>query len=198
MNHQPPSGHQLYPPQPGQYAPYPPPPPKKGLGTGAIVAITLGSVFAALIVLGALVGDGEDTERKDVTSVRPAESEAKPAEKPAAPEKAEEEPVKVTAQRTEFTPSVLHDGGKYTSVSVTVTNHSGKNIDINPLYFSITDTTGSKHTAELGVDERQMDTAGLAPGEKITGVITGEGTFTPKYVTYVNGLIGDGTRGDVS
>ncbi|MER7111597.1 DUF4352 domain-containing protein [Streptomyces sp. NPDC000229] len=198
MNHQPPSGHHSHPPQPGQYVPYPPPPPRKRLGTGAIVAITLGSVFAALIVLGALVGGSEDTGRKDVTSVGSREPDAKPAEKPAAPEKAEEKPVEVTAKRTAFSPSVLHDGGTYTSVSVTVTNRGGKTIDINPLYFSITDTTGSKHTAELGVDERQMDTVDLAPGEKITGVITGEGAFAPKYVTYVDGLLGDGTRGDVS
>ncbi|GGT58972.1 hypothetical protein GCM10010271_72960 [Streptomyces kurssanovii] len=35
-------------------------------------------------------------------------------------------------------------------------------IDINRLYFSITDRSGGKHTAELAVDENQMDTINLA------------------------------------
>jgi hypothetical protein len=38
----------------------------------------------------------------------------------------------------------------------------------------------------------------LAPGEKTTGVITGKGAFTPKYVTCTDGLFGDDVRGDVS
>ncbi|MDQ1006143.1 hypothetical protein QFZ82_000628 [Streptomyces sp. V4I23] len=32
----------------------------------------------------------------------------------------------------------------------------------------------------------------------MTGVITGKGGFTPKYVTYTDGLLGDMVRGDVS
>ncbi|MEV4683600.1 DUF4352 domain-containing protein [Streptomyces kurssanovii] len=81
---------------------------------------------------------------------------------------------------------------------VTITNNSDEKIDVNPLYFSITATDGSKHNAELGEDENQMDTMDLAPGEKATGVITGKGAFTPMYVTYTDGLFGDDVRGDVS
>ncbi|MFI6107778.1 DUF4352 domain-containing protein [Streptomyces sp. NPDC051310] len=81
---------------------------------------------------------------------------------------------------------------------MTVTNNGSKPIGINPLYFTITDTSGGKHTAEPAVDEQQMDTVDLAPGENSTGVITGKGSFTPRYVTFVEGLFGDGVRGDVT
>ncbi|WP_241563246.1 hypothetical protein [Streptomyces sp. E1N211] len=69
---------------------------------------------------------------------------------------------------------------------------------MNPLYFTITDTDGTKHTVELGVDEEQIDTVDLAPGENISGTVTGKGTFTPKYVTYTDGLLGDPVRVNVS
>ncbi|MCX4529727.1 hypothetical protein OG982_29215 [Streptomyces sp. NBC_01551] len=48
--------------------------------------------------------------------------------------------------------------------------------------------------AELGAAEDQIDTVELAPGENVTG----KGTFTPKRVTYTDGLIGKGVRTDVS
>ncbi|WP_328393842.1 hypothetical protein OHS70_04410 [Streptomyces sp. NBC_00390] len=37
----------------------------------------------------------------------------------------------------------------------------------------------------------------LAPGEKISGAITGEGQFTPKYVTHTDGRFGEPVRADV-
>lgn len=195
--YQPPAwGH---PQHPGPYNP----PPKKGMSAGAIVAIVLGSIvglFVLLAIFGALISE-PDTDDKTSESTTPTTeaSAPAPAKKPKAPaEPAKDAPVKVAAQKTKFTPGVLHDGGAYTSVTVTITNNSGKTIDINPLYFAITGTDGSKHTAELGMDENQMDTVDLAPGENITGVITGKGDFTPKYVTYTDGLFGDGIRGNVS
>lgn len=106
-------------------------------------------------------------------------------------------PVKVTAKKTGFSKSILAPDRNYTSVLVTVTNNSDDKVDVNPLYFTVTDTGGTKHTAELGVDEKQIDTVDLAPGENITGTITGKGTFTPKYVTYTDGLLGDSLRADV-
>ncbi|MFI7357298.1 DUF4352 domain-containing protein [Streptomyces avidinii] len=87
---------------------------------------------------------------------------------------------------------------QYTSVSVTITNNSSKPIDVNPLYFAITDTNGTKHMAELGADEDQIATVELAPGENVSGAITGKGAFTAKTVTYTDGLIGKGVRADVS
>ncbi|WP_149184000.1 DUF4352 domain-containing protein [Streptomyces sp. TRM49041] len=196
-----------HPPDPGPpYAPYPPPqPPKKSLGTGAIVAIVLGSIFGALLLLGiigAAVSGGTDSNG-DTEPKRTAPAEAGPApEKPAVapaeekPEKAAE--IEVTAKKTTFKPGILHDGGAYTSVTVTVANKGGRSIPVNPLYFTITDTGGGVHTQELGRDERQIDTVDLAPGEHITGVVTGEGGFTPAYVTYAPGLLGKSVRGEVS
>ncbi|WP_030928478.1 DUF4352 domain-containing protein [Streptomyces sp. NRRL B-24720] len=193
-------GHQQY---PGHPAPYGPPPPKKGMSTGAIVGIVLGSIFGVivlLVILGALVSSIGTDDKSGATSVQPSASKAparaKEKQPPAKP--AEQAPVKVTAKPAKFAPSILHDGGAYTSVTVTIANNGDEKIDVNPLYFTITDTNGSKHTAELAVDKNQIDTVDLMPGENITGVITGKGDFTPKYVTYTDGMFGEGVRGNVS
>ncbi|NWF27330.1 DUF4352 domain-containing protein [Streptomyces sp. PKU-EA00015] len=195
-------------PHPGPYAggpaPYQtPPPPKKRMSTWAVAGIAFGGVFAFLILVGAIAGSGDDTTQADGKAAPKSSAPAEPAQEkkddtPAESEPAPQSPVKIAAKKTAFAPSILHDGGAYTSVQVTITNNSDKKISVNPLYFSLTDTGGSKHTAELGVDENQMDTTDLAPGENMTGVITGKGGFTPKYVTYTDGLLGDTVRGDVS
>ncbi|MBT2440309.1 DUF4352 domain-containing protein [Streptomyces sp. ISL-36] len=170
----------------------------------AIIGITIGGLFAFLIVIGALVG-GDDTADDKATAGKttaaaeaPAAQPSKKAAAPPAEKPAEKAPVTVTAKKATFTPSILHDGGDFTSVTVTITNNSTEKISVNPLYFTITDSIGEKHQAQLGEDEKQIDTMDLAPGEKATGVITGEGSFTPKYVTYVDGMFGDGVRGNVS
>lgn len=183
------------PPYPGPYGP----PPKKGMSAGAIVAIVFGSLFGLLvllIILGTIVGGDDSSDSKTTTPTSQTPADRAPAEE--APEPADEAPVKVTAEEATFVPGVLHDGGEYTSVTVTVVNNSDEDININPLYFAITDTDGTKHTSELGVDKGQMDTVDLAPGENITGTVTGKGDFTPKYVTYTDGLFGEGVRANVS
>ncbi|MET9424656.1 DUF4352 domain-containing protein [Streptomyces sp. NPDC006540] len=171
---------------------------------GAIVAIVLGSVFGGLFLLlglGAAISDSSTSTKKPVTSEaakkQPAPGDAKPAEKQAA----EPEPpslVQVTAKRTTFKPGVFHGGGEFTSVLVTVVNNSDEKIRVSPLYFAITDITGTKHSAEYGEDKNQIGSMDLAPGEKATGVVTGKGVFTPKYVTYTDGLFGRDVRGNVS
>lgn len=80
---------------------------------------------------------------------------------------------------------------------VTVTNNGRTDVGVNPLYFSVTGTDGSKHPAELAVDENQIATVDLAPGENVTGTVTGKGTFTPAYVTFVDGITGGSVRGEV-
>ncbi|MFI1400736.1 DUF4352 domain-containing protein [Streptomyces sp. NPDC020681] len=201
MSQQYPGTHQPY----QGPAPYqPPPPPKQGLSGWAIAGIVIGGIFALFILIGIVASGGDETSNQadDKPKSTPSSAASIPAQEgadaPAEPKPAAQVPVKVTAKKTDFKPSVLHDGGAYTSVQVTVTNNSKKPIDVNPLYFAITDSGGTKHTAELGVDENQMDTTELAPGENLIGVITGKGTFSPKYVTYTDGLIGDAVRGDVS
>ncbi|MEU3918735.1 DUF4352 domain-containing protein [Streptomyces sp. NPDC029004] len=200
MSHQYPGPQQPY---QGGPAPYqPPPPPKKGMSGWAIAGITIGGIFALFILIGIVAGGdtGSTADDKPKSTPNSAASKAAPkeAEAPAEPKPAVQAPVRVAAKKTEFKPSVLHDGSAYTSVQVTITNNSDKTIDVNPLYFTITDTNGSKHSAELAADENQIDTMKLAPGENTTGTVTGKGTFTPKYVTYVDGLLGEGVRGDVS
>ena len=209
----PPPGYGYPPPgQPGQpgygYPPpgqpgygYPPPPPKRS--TGKIIGfVCLGvfGVFVLLAMVGSLLGDG-DTSKAKAPATAPAASASQPAKAPESKAPATPEAkaaVAIVAKKTEFKKGVIADGSDYTSVSVTVTNNSSKPISVNPLYFSITDTNGTKHVAELAVDEDQIDTVDLAPGENITGAITGKGTFTPKSVTYTDGLIGKATRVDVS
>lgn len=194
----PPPG-QPYPPHQPYPGPYSPPPPKKGMSTGAVVAITLSSVFAAIVLAAILAAGGntdDKTSGKTTGSVQTAT--AAPSPDTTTEEPAEEPLVKVTAKKTKFVPSILNDGGKFTSVEVTIVNSGEGKISVNPLNFTITDTTGLKHQAELGEDKNQIDTMDLEPGEKATGVITGKGKFTAKYVTYTDGWFGEGIRGTVS
>ncbi|MEV6580294.1 DUF4352 domain-containing protein [Streptomyces sp. NPDC051582] len=179
---------------------YPPPPQPKKSSAGKIVGFSCLGIVGLVVLLGiigALLGGGSD----DKAAKDPAAPSA-PAKQPetqpssAAPEK--KAAVGVDAKKAAFKPSVLAQGDGYTSVSVTVTNNSSKPINVNPLYFTITDTAGTKHTVELAVDEDQIGTVDLAPGENITGSITGKGSFTAKSVAYTDGLIGKAIIANVS
>lgn len=186
------------PPHPG-YG-YPPPPAPKKSNTGKIVGFSILGFVALLVIVGALSGgEKPDTATKDTKA--PAAATSAPGKSPEAAPSAKPEKkaaVAVVAKKAEFEKTILAQGSDYTSVSVTVTNNSSKPINVNPLYFAITDTNGTKHVAELAVDKNQIDTVELAPGENVTGVITGKGAFTPKTVTYTDGLLGDSTRAEVS
>lgn len=193
--------------QPGWGAP-PPQPPKK-TSTGKIVGICIAAVFALFVIIGifgAALSDGgsDDSSKGSTVSSEPTAADDPAGEDPAAEveEPAEEpapaSPVKVTAKTTPFAPSILADGSNYTSVKVTIKNDSDDTISVNPLYFAITDSKGTKHTAELAADENQIDTVKLAPGENVSGTITGKGKFTAEYVTYTDGLLGEPLRADVS
>ncbi|MGI5169866.1 DUF4352 domain-containing protein [Spirillospora sp. CA-253888] len=109
--------------------------------------------------------------------------------------------VKLAAKRTPFKPSVLHSGEKLSCVKVVVTNQrKGKNLAVNPMYFSLVDTAGEKHEAAdaLGSYEDQIDTTTLAPNEKATGVVCGKGKFTPKIVAMTNELLQESARAQVA
>lgn len=184
-----------------------PPPPKKS-SAGKIVGfgcLGLVGLLVLLGIIGALIGNDDssnDSKGSNVTASStaaetPAEEEPqKAAEEPS--KKAPEPAVKVAAKKAKFAGSILAEGSNYTSVLITVTNNSDETVDVNPLYFSITGTDGTKRTAELAVDENQIDTVDLAPGENISGTVTGKGKFTPKYVTYTDGILGDPVRADVN
>ncbi|MFD5113369.1 DUF4352 domain-containing protein [Streptomyces sp. NPDC058391] len=210
MSYQQPQQPSWGPQQPG-WGPQPPAPKKSS--AGKIVGFScLGIVglFVLIGVLAALVGGGdEDTSSRGSNPAATQDAAAKPDKAgdakaddakadDAKEEPAPDAPVKVVAKKTPFKAGILADGTDYTSVQVTITNDSDKEISVNPLYFTITDTNGSKHAAELAADENQIDTVDLAPGENVTGTVTGKGDFTPKYVTYTDGLIGDSVRGYVS
>ncbi|MFC7880474.1 DUF4352 domain-containing protein [Streptomyces sp. NPDC057376] len=200
-----------YPPQPGYPGGPMPQPPKKnntakaiGLGCGGILLLVL-----LLGVIGAIAGgDDSDSGKKEEAGasaeaapkdkVKPAPKEEAPAEEKEEEAAPQEGPVKITAKKTTFKGSILADGSDYTSVLITVTNNGEETVDVNPLYFTITDTDGTKHTVELAADENQIDTVDLAPGENISGTVTGKGKFTAKYVTFTDGLFGDPIRINVS
>ncbi|MER8002051.1 DUF4352 domain-containing protein [Streptomyces sp. NPDC095613] len=208
MSHQPPqqSGWGQQPTQPG-WGPQPPTPKKSS--AGKIVGFSCLGIIGLFVIIGiigaVLGGASDDSESGGKTAATQDAQPDKADDEKAGKEKdepkeepAKDAPVTVKAKKVDFKKTILADGSDYTSVQVTVTNGGDKELDVNPLYFSITDTEGSKHAAELGVDEGQIDTVKLAPGENITGTITGKGAFSPKYVTYTDGLFGDGIRGDVS
>ncbi|MCX4628515.1 DUF4352 domain-containing protein [Streptomyces sp. NBC_01443] len=193
-------------PPPGQPQPgygYPPPPPKKS-GAGKIVGFSCLGIVGLVVLLGVIgaVLDGGSSDKTAKDAAPPAAATSAPSKAPeskpssAAPEK--KAAVDVVAKKAEFKKSIIAQGDAYTSVSVTITNNSSKPIDVNPLYFAITDTNGTKHMAELAADEDQIATVQLAPGENVTGAITGKGAFTAKTVTYTDGLIGKAIRADVS
>ncbi|MFC8403511.1 DUF4352 domain-containing protein [Streptomyces griseoincarnatus] len=211
-NQQPPHANQQ--PHPGGQQPYPqpsgygfpgtpPPPPAKKRRFLKFAGFGCAGVLGLVVLIAALSASGDDSDDGGNTAADTSVSASAGAKEkgPDAKRKESEQgggPVKVTAQRAEFSKSILADGSDYTSVRVTVVNDGDDEVSVNPLYFTITDTDGTKHTVELGVDEEQIDTVDLAPGENISGTVTGKGTFTPKYVTYTDGLLGDPVRVDVS
>lgn len=194
------------PQQPFGQAPQGPMPPQKKSDAGKIVGFgCLGVVgfFVLIGILAALVGGGgddgagtSDGPAAAATTDSSPKSETKPKDTTDKP--APDAPVKLVAKATQFRPSVLHNGGEFTSVEITVTNNSDKNVDVNPLSFAITDTHGTKHpTDALGEDENQIDALTLAPGENVSGAITAEGSFTPKTVTFNEDFFGEPIRADV-
>ncbi|MGA4984563.1 DUF4352 domain-containing protein [Streptomyces cellulosae] len=196
-NQPPHPNQQPYPQPPGYGFPGspPPPPPRKGRFL-KFAGFGCAGVLGLVVLVAALTASGGDSDDGGNTAADSSVSASAGAKKKS--EQGGGGPVKLTAERAEFSKSILADGSDYTSVRVTVVNDGDDEVSVNPLYFTITDTDGTKHTVELGVDEEQIDTVDLAPGENISGTVTGKGTFTPKYVTYTDGLLGDPVRVDVS
>lgn len=124
----------------------------------------------------------------------------KPAGKSGGAAKGKTFPIKLTAKRAHASKSVLSDGDALSCVKVTVTNQTKKQLEVNPLYFSITDTGGTKHDSStaLGEYEGQIDTMQLAPGEKATGLVCAKGDFRPKVVSMTNPLFDEAARAQVA
>ena len=113
--------------------------------------------------------------------------------------KAAKPPIGLKARATTAQPSVLSSGGPLTCVAVTVTNNSKKKIAVNPLYFAITGTDGTKRDAAtaLGEYEGQIDTMDLAPGENAKGKVCVKGKFKPAQVSMTNELLSTAARAKV-
>ncbi|MFS2295224.1 MAG: DUF4352 domain-containing protein [Actinomadura sp.] len=142
---------------------------------------------------------------EDPVAVQPAESgKAAGKEGGEAEEGGETEgkdvPIKLAARRAKADKSVLSTGGALSCVKVTVKNQTKKQLEVNPLYFSITDTDDTKHdgSSALGEYEGQIDTTELAPGEKATGLICAKGRFRPKIVAMANPLFSEAARAEVA
>ncbi|WP_329041660.1 DUF4352 domain-containing protein [Streptomyces sp. NBC_00178] len=179
---------------------------QEGRRAGRIVGFSclgvVGLVLVFAIGSAALLGGGEDPAPRGPEPAATASAAAAGNDSDAEPEgqatsRPAAGPVTLAVTRTGFHGSALADGTDYTSVRVTVTNNGGTVIGVDPLYFSLTGTDGSKHPAEPAVDENRIATVELAPGENVTGTVTGKGTFTPAYVTFVDGIGGGSVRGEV-
>lgn len=184
-----------------------PPAPRKKPGAGRIIGFGCLGVIAFFVVIGvigaALGAGGDESAEKPAASAAPKEpggeeKKEKDQEKPREePEEEAPAPIRVTAEATDFRPTILADGEEYTSVLVTVVNNGTEEVGVNPLYFEVTAADGSKYDIELAADERQIDTVELAEGEKVTGTVTVKGKIEPKTVTFTEGLFGESIRADV-
>ncbi|NKZ05003.1 DUF4352 domain-containing protein [Actinomadura latina] len=154
--------------------------------------ITIGLVAVAVLTAGCNL-------EQDPVAVQ-SSGPGKSAGKSSGGAKSKTFPIKLTAKRAHASKSVLSDGGALSCVKVTVTNQTKKQLEINPLYFSITDTKNTKHdsTSALGEYEGQIDTTELAPGEKATGLVCAKGNFRPKVVAMTNPLFDEAARAQVA
>lgn len=160
--------------------------------------IVLGSVAGVVLIAGiSSAAGGSDEKTASPAVVSTDKPGAKANDKPKAPAK-KETPIKLSGVVVPFKAGILSDGGKHTAVRVTIANDSDQDISVNPLYFTITDTNGTKHAAELGeMSDGALHAIHVAPGENTSGIITGEGDFQPKYVTFTENGFGESLRGNV-
>lgn len=149
----------------------------------------LAAVSAATTIL-ALTGC--DLAAQDPVAVQPAPSATGSATgKPV--------PIKLVARRATAKASIINDGTVLSCVRVTVTNQGKKQLDINPLYFSLTDTAGTKHDVgqALGFYDDEITTTTLAPGENAKGMVCGKGKWKPKVLAMTNPLFDEAARAEV-
>ena len=152
---------------------------------------------AAAILLGLATATACEPVAEDPAPVQGADAGGKTS---GSPSKKAKPPIGLKAKRVTAERSVLSDGGALSCVKVTVTNQRRKVVNVNPLYFAITDTSGTKHDASeaLADYEGQIATTDLAPGEKATGVVCGKGKFTPKTISMTDELLSTTARATVS
>jgi hypothetical protein len=157
----------------------------------AIVAI-----LAGLLLTGCVPEDPTPVQPAEAGGGKTSAGGGKTSGKASA--KAKTVPVKIKAKRTAFRPGPLNTGGAFTCVKATVTNQTSKNLQINPFFFELTDTSGTKRKGAVGEAEGEFDTMTLAPKEKATGTVCAEGKFTPATITFTRDALGTNYRAQVS
>lgn len=159
-------------------------------------------ITLTLPLLAVLAVTGCEVPADDPVAVQSAEPDSKGGKKDTDKDSksgATDTPIKLQAKRAKASASILSSGDSLSCVRVTVTNQSKKNVAVNPLYFSITDTEGTKHDVgeALAEYEGQIDTTTLAPGENAKGLVCAKGKFTPKVVAMTNELLSEAARAEV-
>ncbi|MFC0037111.1 hypothetical protein [Actinomadura rayongensis] len=103
---------------------------------------------------------------------------------------------RVPIKRVRAPRSVLGDGGALSCAKVSVTNQTTRNLQVNPLYFSLTDSGGAKHTADSALGERQdqIATPTRAPKEKVIGFVRARGRFLSEIIATTHPLFSEAAR----
>lgn len=157
------------------------PPQEKQTPWGRILGIGCGVLLLLLLVGGGCTAIGLVLAQSGTPGVGAPETEdsGSPSEEGAGG-------AEVTAGRTEFEPGPLYSSGDFTSVDVSVRNDGQEPLDVNPLYFSVIDVSGTLHSTSegIGMDERELDASTLVPGQSTSGVITVQGLVEADRVVF--------------
>ncbi|MEU2944885.1 DUF4352 domain-containing protein [Nocardiopsis alba] len=162
------------------------PPPVPPTPWGKILGIGCGVLLLLLLVLGGcgavmIFMSGTGSPEGPGGPVGPGEGAQ---EDP----RGEETPSNATldASSTDFQPSSLYVEGEFTSVRVRITNDGERSLDVNPLYFTVVDTSGEEHAPgdAIAMDAREISVQTLESGQNAEGVITVEGTVEPESVVF--------------
>ncbi|MGW9350449.1 DUF4352 domain-containing protein [Nocardiopsis flavescens] len=177
MSYGPPTGGYHPPPGGGQYPPPGGQPPKQGMSTGAkvglfgcggcLVLVALG--FVLLLVLGAFAASGDSGTPEPAAPAPSEEASAAQEDAPA------EEAGGITMTATHAgTAGDIVDDTVYTVIDIEIVNDGDADLDVNPMYFTVTledGTAASEWGDTLFADIDALDAVTLRPGERVSGQI---------------------------
>ncbi|WP_435109902.1 DUF4352 domain-containing protein [Nocardiopsis synnemataformans] len=166
----------------GPYGQAVPPPPKRGMSTGAKIGIGCGGClgvfalgFVFLLVIGLLAGDPEPSTDTTTAASPEAAAESGAPEEAAAEEEpaAEESAVTMTATHAGTVGDTIDDT-TYTAIDIVVVNESDESVDVNPINFTavLADGTVVSDWADtVFADIDAIDAVTLQPGQRAEGQI---------------------------
>ncbi|WP_306366954.1 DUF4352 domain-containing protein [Nocardiopsis sp. CC223A] len=158
------------------------PPQEKQTSWGRILGIGCGVLLLLLLVGGGCTAIGLVLAQSGTPMMgAPGTDDPGPLQLEEGPGGAE-----LTAGRTDFEPGPLYSSGDFTSVDVSVRNNGREQLDVNPLYFSVVDASGTLHSTSegIGMDVRELDARTLVPGQSTSGVITVQGLVEADHVVF--------------